>query len=351
MASVSKLFGEIGGGIGRRDEQYAFKDNGSNILAVAHCDFQPTVNHFAVAKLTGETLIFCPRLDDRLGVYTVLDFLPALGVNVDVLLTDKEEVGQSTAEYFKTDKKYSWVVEFDRRGVDAVVYDYDGMLPLVRPYFNVGNGTFSDISVLDIGVQAFNVGVGYYGEHTSRCHMVVEDYIDQIEAFVRMYHDKRHLTVPATHKPRQRGSSWCAPLRQSWINKDKSVYRDSTGAIRHDGTACWPDDTSRGEYWDAEFERFPSKDKEVVEGVDQRDEAYTKGIDLRTRAYVEGDKFELGDENDAEPRFECSHCHGQFSVSDTAHSYWYVECPFCEAVLRKDDAESEFAKSGTEVPF
>ena len=174
---------------------YAYKDNGSDVLAVAHCDYVELPYCFDSVKLAKETLVFSPRLDDRLGVYTVLDMLPAMGIVTDVLLTDGEEIGQSTAENFIQKKRYNWVVEFDRKGTDVVTYQYRDFDDIVGKFFSLGWGSFSDIATLDnLGCQCCNVGVGYYNEHTDRCHMVVDDYLKQLVRFRRMWtaHHKTH---------------------------------------------------------------------------------------------------------------------------------------------------------------
>lgn len=170
-------------------------DRKAKILAVAHCDWVKGLPvHFSKAVLTDETLIFSPQLDDRLGVYTVLDLLPSMGVKADVLLTDDEEIGRSTAKIFDTDKKYNWIVEFDRRGTGAVMYQYD--FPC-REYFRVDHGSFSDICCLDrLGVQGINIGVAYHDEHTSRCYMVLEDYANQMVRFNAMYKALRNARLP-----------------------------------------------------------------------------------------------------------------------------------------------------------
>ena len=45
-------------------------------------------------------MVHSGALDDRLGAYIILDLLPKLGINVDVLLTVGEEQGRSTANFF-----------------------------------------------------------------------------------------------------------------------------------------------------------------------------------------------------------------------------------------------------------
>ena len=156
---------------------YAFKDNGSDILAVAHLD---TVVEHARRKaefyMTGNGLaVVSGALDDRLGAYAILELLPRLGVTHDVLLTTGEESGQSTASYFETAKEYKWVIEFDRGIVgsqpDVVMYQYDdeSAREAVRAAGAVpGRGSFSDIAYLeDLGVKCFNWGIGYQGNYHS----------------------------------------------------------------------------------------------------------------------------------------------------------------------------------------
>ena len=183
--------------MGEAGDQYAFRDNGSKILAVAHCDtVQGISRHFSVARGDHGDIVFSPQLDDRLGVYTILDLLPSLGINVDVLLTENEERGQSTAAHFVTSKKYNWIVEFDRRGSGAVVYDYENAEAWAHEFFGLDYGTFSDISCLQhLGCIGINVGVGYHHEHTDWCHMKVNEYIEQMARFVEMWSAKKDIHV------------------------------------------------------------------------------------------------------------------------------------------------------------
>jgi hypothetical protein len=191
-----------------------FKDNGSNILAVAHLD---TVNPRGI-MWSGEvkldkTIFFSPYLDDRLGAYTILKVLPeAYKINLDVLFTMDEEVGASTADLFKTEKKYNWIVEFDRRGGDVVAYDYkDDALKkkLESVGFKMGWGSFTDICRLeDLGCKAFNVGVGYENEHSARPSLIVETYNEQITKFVKFYELYKDELMPHTKKVKQDWFSW-----------------------------------------------------------------------------------------------------------------------------------------------
>jgi hypothetical protein len=169
---------------------YKFIDNGANILAVAHLDIHPNIaqdNFFAEC----DERVYSPALDDRLGVYILLDLLPALGINVDVLLTDDEEVGLSTAQLFDTQKQYNWMFQFDRRGTDVVMYQYhsSGLCDLLESVgFNVGVGSFSDICYLDhLGIVGFNFGTAYYKEHTLACYANLSEIETQVEKFVAFF--------------------------------------------------------------------------------------------------------------------------------------------------------------------
>lgn len=210
--SVSELFAAVDGEItGPAGAQYAFKDNGAKILAVAHCDTVRTDRHFEIVRLTGETIVFSAALDDRLGVYTILDLLPRLGIAVDVLLTENEERGASTARDFVARKEYNWIVEFDRRGETTVTYQFDGIVKAVARYFKHDIGTYSDIAEMDsLGCAAFNVGVGYHNEHTGRCYLDLGQYVRQLARFIRFYKSEAHRRFP--HEP----SEWGYPAFDSF---------------------------------------------------------------------------------------------------------------------------------------
>lgn len=170
-------------------------DRGSKVLAVAHLD------HVVKTRpVMRDTVISCGQLDDRLGAWVILFLLPYLGINVDVLLTDSEETGQSTAQYFVPPKDYNWVVEFDRRGTDVVLYQYDSPSNrelLEEAGFSIGVGSFSDISYLDIGVSGFNIGVGYHNEHTRFCYADLRDTIDNVALFADFYRLHADTLIPA----------------------------------------------------------------------------------------------------------------------------------------------------------
>ena len=196
--SIDRIMLELDGVIEGDDQRgyYAYKDNGSNILAVAHLDTVQKSKHFAI----GDNIVFASKLDDRLGVYTILDFLPLCDVNVDILLTENEETLLSTGYYFETEKEYNWIVEFDRCGSDVVCYEYDWEYLLMK-YFTVGIGSFSDISELEhLECKAVNVGIGYHDEHSFGAYFVVSEYLAQINKFLKFYKEHRQTRFPHTKK-------------------------------------------------------------------------------------------------------------------------------------------------------
>lgn len=177
-----------------------YKDNGSKILAVAHIDHHD--NDYERAFMIDDNTIEDIRLDDRLGVYTLFKYENKY--NWDILLTDFEEPGNSTAQFFgeriATPKNYNWMVEFDRRGDTIVLYKYDNEVTksvIEKIGGNYGKGSRSDISYLDyLGVCGFNFGVGYYNEHNDDCHMKIDVYHKQMEIFDKFYKAFKDIKFP-----------------------------------------------------------------------------------------------------------------------------------------------------------
>lgn len=221
---------------------YIFQDNDSDILGVCHLDYVDIPYHFDVANLGGKT-VFCPRLDDRLGVYLLLDVLPGLvGYPYDVLLTTGEELGRSSASYFEPPRVYSWIFELDRRGCDCVTYGLDSRefrAALGAAGWSISRGSFSDICLLDTQACAVNFGVGYRQEHTRLCHAFVDDVIKQVGKVAKFYNS--NFWVPyvqqADYKGYQvasygRGYDWGA-----W-----SHYEDDLDDVRAGEVASLLDD-------------------------------------------------------------------------------------------------------------
>lgn len=174
-----------------RERFYYYKNNGSDILAIAHLDSVQNDGTCAVVETSAGLLACSGTLDDRLGAYVILELLPKLGITCDWLLTTDEEIGQSTAEEFETNKDYNWMFQFDRGGTDVVMYEYETneLCDLVEESgARVGQGSFSDICMLDhLGISGFNWGVGYQDYHGPRSHAWLDDTFRMVARFVKFY--------------------------------------------------------------------------------------------------------------------------------------------------------------------
>lgn len=198
---------------GQRDRFYWYQDNGSDILAIAHLDSVQDDGTCIITDTTAGLLACSGALDDRLGVYVILDLLPALGVTCDWLLTTDEEIGQSTADEFVPNKKYKWMFQFDRGGTDVVMYQYETeyLAKLVEDCgAHVGQGSFSDICLLDhLGVAGFNWGVGYQEYHSARSHAWLDDTFRMVARFVKFYKANASVTmVDDSFESHERAVDW-----------------------------------------------------------------------------------------------------------------------------------------------
>ena len=200
-----------------KDGIYVHKDNGSNILAVAHLDYVRNDKHFFGAQVKDEVRVYNGQLDDRLGAHIILDIFPLLGIKVDILLTDGEESGRSTAQHFETVKQYDWICEFDRRGTDAVMYDYetDELKALTEAHgFDTGWGSVSDISYLEhLGVSAINFGTAYYNEHCYDHYFVPAELERQLCQFHEFYMENKQCIAcrqPFQPRPQVPNKSYCS---------------------------------------------------------------------------------------------------------------------------------------------
>ena len=177
-------FASYGESVPTPEGNYVFRDRGERVLGVAHLDTVLPCTHF----VHDEERVICPTLDDRLGVHLLLDVLPLLGVKFDLLLTDGEEAGCSTARWFVPPKKYNWMFSFDRAGTDVVMYQYDSPANrrlLHRAGFRVGVGSYSDIADLwFLGCAGLNIGCGYHRQHRLDCYADLRETKRMVAGFV-----------------------------------------------------------------------------------------------------------------------------------------------------------------------
>lgn len=249
------------------DDFYAFRDNGASVLAVAHLDtvVWPVERMCDFAETADGTVVHSGALDDRLGAYVILDMLPKLGINVDVLLTTGEESGRSTAEFFEPPdgKEYNWIIEFDRGGTDVVMYQYDSrdMDEIVRASgARVGNGSFTDICYLDhLGVKAFNWGVGYQQYHTVRGYAYLEDLFEMLNFFMRFHAEWGELRLEHDPKDRKSGRNW---------RTQSGSYFGKGSSRRHGRGGGWPAPSSSRSWWDdRDDKKKDDKEKEQMSSL------------------------------------------------------------------------------------
>ena len=185
--------------IGNTKTRYRFIDNGGDILFVVHADNVINSKNFRHKN----NRVYSPNLDDRLGLYLALDYFPSIGIIADVLITDNEEIGQSTARYFETNKHYNWICELDRRGTDSVSYMYnnDNWIDTLSYYFGlIGYGGYSDICELEyMKTSCFNLGIGYHKQHSLKCYCDLKELYMQIDKFVKFYNDCKDIVF--SHSP------------------------------------------------------------------------------------------------------------------------------------------------------
>jgi acetylornithine deacetylase/succinyl-diaminopimelate desuccinylase-like protein len=187
------------------NDYYHFRDNGAHVLAVAHLDtvVTPKRRTPAFRDTKHGPRIVSGALDDRLGAYVILNLLPQLGATCDQLLTVGEESGQSTASFFESRKDYDWVIEFDRTGTDVVMYQYEDAASreaVEASGAKMGHGSFSDIAFLEqLGVKAFNWGVGYRGNyHSPQGYAYLNDTFGMVAKYLRFHAQNAGLAMPHT---------------------------------------------------------------------------------------------------------------------------------------------------------
>ena len=189
-------FACYGESVATSEGNYIFRDRGERVLGVAHLDTVLSGTRFTC---DGDR-VFSPALDDRLGVYLLSDLLPLFGVKFDLLLTDGEERGCSTARWFVPPRRYRWMFSFDRAGTDVVMYQYDtpaNRRLLHRAGFRVGVGSYSDIADLDfLGCAGFNFGCGYHRQHKPDCHADLGETREMVVRFVRFWRRARRDHLP-----------------------------------------------------------------------------------------------------------------------------------------------------------
>ena len=203
---------------GKGNERFIYRNRGNKVLAVAHLDTVQMYDHFHTFDLGDDTWILNAQVDDRLGAHVILDVLPSLGIDVDVLLTEGEESGNSTARLFHVRTDYNWIFSFDRSGDDVVGYDYETpqwKTLMKENGFTPGFGSFSDIAYLyHLGVLGFNFGTAYYHNHDKLACANLNELAQMIEKFAAFFFKYQH-----EHMPYNRATD--APVKTTYYGRGR----------------------------------------------------------------------------------------------------------------------------------
>jgi len=239
-SSVKRILTNPAYGIHDVLNEYTFKDNNSDILFVSHADTVfPACKDIYDLTINNKRFIYSPMLDDRLGLYTMLYYLPSMGINADWLITDHEESMSSSAMFFKTQKKYNWIVEFDRKELNPVLYMYNTpkiMDALHSVHIYPVRGSCSDISFMThLNTVCINWSIGYRNEHTEYCHLKVSDYYACMEDFTRFYHKYKDIRFPFKEDYGKGNKKSVTDNNDAW--KNTHVYSARTGWKKKDSTS------------------------------------------------------------------------------------------------------------------
>jgi hypothetical protein len=279
-------FYDIGGQIlvdpkdAKREALWLERSKDSKVLAVGHTD----VRLYGEPRITLDYKhINCPQLDDRLGCWLILHPLLRLlpkDMPFDVLLTDNEEIGDSTADLFNPDKQYNWIFEFDRNGQEVVMYDYETpeLKELMKEYgFDVGRGSFTDICMLDrLGCAAFNIGTGYYKEHTKECYANLEETAENVEKFIAFYKDQyhNHLLGDVVKAQKKRENKWSGNRSPNMFTEESykadegydytdNYYRDED-KVEVDDTIMFEEETDPHVYETGDYSALTSETIDIL---------------------------------------------------------------------------------------
>ncbi len=199
LKSISSMgiheFAEYGDVVETRDGIYIFQNNNAPILAVAHLD--TVIQEFGWEVINNGKTLKNPQLDDRLGAYIILCLLKKHGINYDILLTENEEIGRSTASHFRAPRKYNWMFEIDRFGDDVAMYKYycQEYVKLLNEngWGRVSRGSNTDINHLGhLDITGFNFACAYSNNHSKQAKLdivLLDSILDKLIPFLAKYQD------------------------------------------------------------------------------------------------------------------------------------------------------------------
>ena len=208
-------------------ERYSLNQRGGMILGVAHCDFVEDAWSFPT-YFCNESKIRAGQVDDRVGVWLLLDVLPEIpGMPAfDYLLTTDEECGRSSAQEVVEPMVYNWTFQFDRRGTDFVDYGKasDKFIDAFKATTGIphGIGSFSDICYLPSSCGSrVNIGTGYHDEHCPDAWVDLEECSAQVSRFVEFAGEYSEKRFAMRREPKKRYSAEYWSLNYG-IKKDET---------------------------------------------------------------------------------------------------------------------------------
>jgi len=316
-----------------KDHTYAFIDNGSDVLAVAHADSVQNARFF---RRYGN-FIRSPSLDDRLGCAVALDILPKLGIVTDVLITDQEESGNSSAASFLTDKQYKWIVEFDRMGEDVVTYEYleKDWDSAIKEFFpEVGWGIYTDICEMTaLKCCAMNVGIGYQNYHSCGAYASLIELANNLARFQMFYEKYKEVYFEHVHVDRTYYSDYS--LTRGWED-DYSTPDKSYTYIREEH--WYANDTMVEDDWSVDVCTFAEwKRRRLAWCGDD----WHKWVEKPTAIISPAVNLPSTQQS-----MMCSKCSSIFTEYETQY-YRYPDvifCPYCGLNINVDDAEKTYSQ-------
>jgi len=185
------------------DRSFWHIKQGGTVCLMAHVD---TVKTPTIPRHYNGT-IWAKGLDDRLGIYMAMRLYSERD-DVDVIITDDEEIGMSTAEMLtkKDLAQYNSIIELDRAGNDFVHYgcaDTD-LINAYTVYAEEGIGAFSDIDYIEDYARqcgCINVGIGYENAHGDDSFVEIKDLAKSwknINSFLDVYHNVKFAKADKT---------------------------------------------------------------------------------------------------------------------------------------------------------
>ena len=184
------------------NDDYLYAKGNIPVLLVAHTDIVHKQLPELIVNDRQQRILWSPTGiggDDRCGVYAILKICEKF--KPYVLFTTEEEVGGLGVKKFveKHDNlPVNFIIEIDRRGFNQVVFYECGNKDFQNYILSFGldkqTGSYSDVSTLstEFDIAGCNMSAGYYKEHTTTEHIVMEDLENTIKIVKEILRDKEN---------------------------------------------------------------------------------------------------------------------------------------------------------------